>query len=345
METDKVLLTSPRGFCAGVEMAIKALAALVNAFGAPVYCYHEIVHNKQVVKHFKDYGVIFINSIKEVPKGSILMLSVHGSSPEVQKNAQSISNYLVDSVCPLVTKVHHEVKVRTNKGYHIIYVGHEGHEEAIGTMAVAPKSMHRVESVQDIENLPDFNGDDIALLAQTTLSHNDWEEVADAAKEKYPNMWLPGKSDLCFATTNRQAALKNIIDRCDAFIVVGSANSSNTQALEKISREMGCPEVYRINKASELPEKITGTVGVTAGASAPEELVEEVVALLNPKNGIEEISVTTEEEYFPPPRQLRTLISNVCSFAAAGLGGNLPDAMNADLEVTASQVLATMNSA
>lgn len=344
MEIDKVLLASPRGFCAGVEMAIKALAALVNAFGAPVYCYHEIVHNKQVVRRFEKYGVIFVNHIDEVPKGSPLMLSAHGSSPEVQEKAKSISNYLVDSVCPLVTKVHHEVKVRTNKGYRIIYVGHDGHEEAIGTMAVAPKAMHRVESIEDVNALPHFE-EDVALLAQTTLSHSDWEEVAETAKEKYPKMWMPGRSDLCFATTNRQAALREIVASCDAVVVVGSANSSNTLALEKISKEVGCPKVFRVNNASELPDNLSGTVGVTAGASAPEEVVTEVLNFLNPKNGIEEISVTTEDEYFPPPRQLRKLISNVCGFAAAGVGGNIPDAMSADLEIDASRVLETMESA
>lgn len=341
MEINKVLLASPRGFCAGVEMAIKALAALVKAFDEPVYCYHEIVHNKQIVERFEKHGVVFVSDIDEVPEGAPLMLSAHGSAPEVQQKAAKVSKYLVDSVCPLVTKVHHEVKVRTNKGYHIIYVGHDGHEEAVGTIAVAPQAIHRVEKIEDVKNLPDFE-EDVALLAQTTLSHSDWKEVADTAKEKYPKMWMPGRSDLCFATTNRQDALKKIVGKCDVMVVVGSSNSSNTLALEKISKEMGCPEVYRINHASELPNTLFGVVGVTAGASAPEELVKEVLDTLNPKNGIEEVSVTNEDEYFPPPRQLRTLISSVCGFAAAGLGGKVPNAMNSDREINASQVLGSM---
>ncbi len=346
MNVDRVMLASPRGFCAGVEMAIKALAALVNAFGPPVYCYHEIVHNKQVVKRFEKYGVIFVDSIEEVPENAHLMLSAHGSAPEVLARAQSLSEYLVDSVCPLVTKVHHEVKVRANKGYSIIYVGHEGHEEAVGTMAVAPESIHRVESLKDVDSLPEFDsGKNVALLAQTTLSHSDWAEIANKAKDKYPDMWTPGRSDLCFATTNRQAALRTILEKCDAMVVVGSANSSNTLALEKIAKELGCPQVFRVNKAAELPHNLSGIVGVTAGASAPEELVSEVLEFLNPQNGIEEISVTTEDEYFPPPRQLRTLIASVSGFAAAGLGGQLPNAMSADRQVNASQVLATMESA
>lgn len=339
MEIDKVLLASPRGFCAGVEMAIKALATMIRAFGAPVYCYHEIVHNKQVVKRFEDLGVIFINDISEVPPNCPLMLSAHGSAPEVQKQAKARSSYFVDSVCPLVTKVHHEVKVRSQKGYQIIYVGHEGHEEAVGTMSVSPESTHRVDSAQDIDSLPEFEGD-VALLAQTTLSHNDWVEVQEAAMEKYPNMWIPGKSDLCFATTNRQTALKAIVEKCGAIVVVGSGNSSNTLALEKISKEMGCPRVFRISKASELPDNLTGIVGVTAGASAPEELVQEVLSLLNPKDGIEEISVTIEDEYFPPPRQLRSLLTNVCGFAAAGVGGKIPESV--DPKIDATKILISM---
>lgn len=322
-------------------MAIKALVTLVNTFEPPIYCYHEIVHNKQVVKRFEKAGVIFVDDLDEVPPNSALMLSAHGSAPEVRKKAEEVSSYLVDSVCPLVTKVHHEVKVRTQKGYRIIYVGHEGHEEAVGTMAVAPEAIHRVESVQDVQALPDFEGD-VALLAQTTLSHNDWKAVQETAKEKYPDMWIPEKSDLCFATTNRQAALKAIVKKCDAVVIVGSENSSNTLALEKISVEMDCPKVYRVNSASELPDDLNGIVAVTAGASAPEELVSEVLNTLNPENGTEEVLLTNEDEYFPPPRQLRNLILSVSGFSAAGLGGKMPDAMSADLKIDATQMLASM---
>ena len=158
MSTDEVLLASPRGFCAGVEMAIKALAWMVRAFDAPVYCYHEIVHNKIVVDRFKDMGVVFVDSIDEVPEGRPIMLSAHGSAPDVVAAARARGSYVVDSVCPLVTKVHHEVKVRAGKGYSIVYVGHEGHEEAVGTMAVAPGSIHRVESIAEVDALPQFDG-------------------------------------------------------------------------------------------------------------------------------------------------------------------------------------------
>ena len=238
VDVERVLLAEPRGFCAGVEMAIKALAWMVRSFPAPVYCYHEIVHNKIVVQRFEDQGVIFVDDIADVPLGSPIMLSAHGSAPEVVIAARERGSYVVDSVCPLVTKVHHEVKVRAGKGFHIVYVGHDGHEEAVGTMAVAPQSISRVESVEEVDALPQF-GRPVALLAQTTLSHRDWEGVAVAVRDKFPDAWLPGRSDLCFATTNRQSALMAMASRCDVIVVIGSVNSSNTRALEKLAREAG----------------------------------------------------------------------------------------------------------
>lgn len=306
MAVDKVLLASPRGFCAGVEMAIKALAWMVRSFDEPVYCYHEIVHNKIVVDRFVEKGVVFVDSIDEVPQGSPIMLSAHGSAPEVVAAARSRGSYVVDAVCPLVTKVHHEVKTRAGKGFHIVYVGHEGHEEAVGTMAVAPHAITRVESVEEVNALPEFD-QPVAMLAQTTLSHREWNEVAVQVKSRFPNVWTPGRSDLCFATTNRQSALTSIAPRVDAFIVIGSSNSSNTRALERLATESGCQQVYRVNSANELPDSLSGTVGVTAGASAPEELVLGVLARLAPINGVEEVFVTDEDEYFPPPRNIRDL--------------------------------------
>ena len=306
MAVEKVLLASPRGFCAGVEMAIKALAWMVRSFDSPVYCYHEIVHNKIVVDRFVAQGVIFVDSIDDVPDGSPIMLSAHGSAPDVVSAARSRGSYVVDAVCPLVTKVHHEVKTRASKGFHIVYVGHEGHEEAIGTMAVAPASISRVQSIEEVDALPIFDKP-IAMLAQTTLSHREWNEVAVHVRERFPDVWTPGRSDLCFATTNRQSALMSIAPRVDAFIIIGSSNSSNTRALERLAIEAGCPRVHRVNSADELPRDLSGTVGVTAGASAPEELVEGVLALLSPRLGVEEVLVTDEDEYFPPPRNIRDL--------------------------------------
>ena len=322
MAVRKVLLASPRGFCAGVEMAIKALAWMVRSFDGPVYCYHEIVHNKVVVDRFTERGVVFVDDISEVPEGSPIMLSAHGSAPEVVAAARARGSYVVDAVCPLVTKVHHEVKTRAGKGFHIVYVGHEGHEEAVGTMAVAPDSISRVESRAEVDALPEFD-EPLALLAQTTLSHREWQEVAVHVRERFPDVWTPGRSDLCFATTNRQSALVSIAPRVDAFIVIGSSNSSNTRALERLAIEAGCTRVLRVNSADELPDDLEGIVGVTAGASAPEELVQGVLTRLAPIEGTEEVLVTDEDEYFPPPRNIRDLQGAIDTVVTAMSGGSL----------------------
>jgi len=324
-------------------MAIKALAWMVRSFDAPVYCYHEIVHNQRVVQRFEDLGVVFVDDIDEVPRGRPVMLSAHGSAPEVVTAARERGGFVVDAVCPLVTKVHHEVKVRSGKGYSIVYIGHDGHEEAVGTMAVAPDAVHRVESIEEVEALPAFETP-VALLAQTTLSHRDWAEVADATKRRFPETWMPGRSDLCFATTNRQSALMNIAERCDAVVVIGSANSSNTVALEKLARAAGCPRVYRINDPGELPDDLNGTVGVTAGASAPEELVDAVLARLSPRDGVEEVRITDEDEYFPPPRNLRELLTAIDVVGSLGLGGDPIDRVTADdRSLPASSVLSELS--
>jgi 4-hydroxy-3-methylbut-2-enyl diphosphate reductase len=324
MAVDRVLLAAPRGYCAGVEMAIKALSWMVRVFEPPVYCYHEIVHNQIVVDRFRALGVVFVDDIADVPAGAPLMLSAHGSAPEVVEAARVHGGVVVDAVCPLVTKVHHEVKVRAGKGYTVLYVGHEGHDEAVGTMAVAPESVRLVERESDVDALADVEGP-VALLAQTTLRHDDWAGVKARAEERFPEMWMPGRSDLCFATTNRQSALKAIASRAGAMIVIGSSNSSNTLALERVARAAGCERVFRVNSADELPDDLTGTVGVTAGASAPEELVRSVIDRLAPVEGVEEVHVTDEDEYFPPPRELRELLP--------------ADALANDRSVAASDVL------
>ena len=342
MNVDRVLLAQPRGFCAGVEMAIKALAWMVRSFPTPVYCYHEIVHNQIVVERFQALGVVFVDDIADVPEGSPIMLSAHGSAPEVVTAARARGSYVVDSVCPLVTKVHHEVKVRAGKGFRIVYVGHEGHEEAVGTIAVAPDSISRVESIAEVAALPSFD-EPVALLAQTTLSHRDWHEVAEAVKVRFPGTWMPGRSDLCFATTNRQSALMAIAPRCDAIVVIGSANSSNTRALERLAIQAGAPRVHRVNHATELPDDLAGVVGVTAGASAPEELVEAVLTRLAPRDGVEHVRITDEDEYFPPPRNIRDLQAAIGTAAAVLLGGAASrSAFTADRNLAASDILTAL---
>ena len=255
---ERVLLAEPRGFCAGVEMAIKALAWMVRSFPAPVYCYHEIVHNQLIVERFERQGVVFVDDIADVPPGNPIMLSAHGSAPAVIAAARERGSYVVDSVCPLVTKVHHEVRVRAGKGYRVVYVGHAGHEEAVGTMAVAPDAMSRVESVADVEALDDFD-EPVALLAQTTLSHRDWGDVAVAVKRRFPDAWTPGRSDLCFATTNRQSALMAVAERCDAIVVIGSANSSNTRGAREARRRVRlrprCPCRHGRRGARRIPRR------------------------------------------------------------------------------------------
>ena len=324
-------------------MAIKALAWMVRAFDPPVYCYHEIVHNQIVVDAFRSQGVHFVDDIDEVPAGRPIMLSAHGSAPEVVASARQRGSFVVDSVCPLVTKVHHEVKVRAAKGYRIVYVGHEGHEEAVGTMAVAPDAIDRVESIAEVDALPQHDGA-VALLAQTTLSHRDWEGVAVRVKERFPDVWTPGRSDLCFATTNRQSSLLAMAERCDAIVVIGSANSSNTTALARLATDAGCQHVVRVNTAEELTDDLQGVVGVTAGASAPEQLVREVLERLAPTNGIELVRVTEEDEYFPPPRNIRELQAAIESASTVLLGGGvLTSPKMDDRSLSASAVLASLD--
>jgi 4-hydroxy-3-methylbut-2-enyl diphosphate reductase len=350
---DKVLLAEPRGFCAGVEMAIKALAWMVRAFEPPVYCYHEIVHNRLVVDRFAEMGVVFVDDIDEVPAGAPLMLSAHGSAPEVVDAARTQGRYVVNAVCPLVTKVHHEAKVRARKGYTILYVGHAGHDEAVGTLAVAPGAIRLVERADDVDHVVSTvtDPDHVAVLAQTTLAQNEWADVLERARGRFPTLWTASRNDLCFATTNRQQALTEIARRADAVVVIGSANSSNTIALAKVARDAGCALVLRVDGPDELDLGVLGgarVVGVTAGASAPEELVSAVIERLAPREGVEPVRVTEEDEYFPPPRELRELIPALDAMAALLLGGD-PVAARAprgpftdDRALDASNVLASL---
>jgi 4-hydroxy-3-methylbut-2-enyl diphosphate reductase len=327
-------------------MAIKALSWMVRVFDPPVYCYHEIVHNRAVVERFRAMGVVFIDDVADAPPAAPLMLSAHGTAPSVLAAARARGGVVVDAVCPLVTKVHHELKVRAGKGYTVIYVGHHGHDEAVGTMAVAPEAVRLVEDEDEVAALDLPEGTPVALLAQTTLSQHDWRGVLEATRDRYPELWMPGRSDLCFATTNRQDALSAIAPRADAVVVIGSPNSSNTVALVKMAAAAGCPRVLRVNGADELPDDLSGVVGVTAGASAPEELVAAVLARLDPADGVEEVSVGAEDEYFPPPAELRHLLRGVVAAVSATLGGPVEPGplLTEDRDLPASEVLATLGS-
>jgi len=344
MTVRRVLLANPRGFCAGVEMAIKALSWMVRVFDPPVYCYHEIVHNQVVVDRFRAKGVVFVDDVESVPPGAPLMLSAHGTAPEVVAAARGRGGVVIDAVCPLVTKVHHELKVRADRGYTVLYVGHAGHDEAVGTIAVAPGSVRLVEHEGDVGSLDLDPGSPVALLAQTTLSQHDWQGVLDAARDRFPSLWMPRRSDLCFATTNRQDALSAIAPRCDAVVVIGSDNSSNTVALVKMAMAAGCPRVVRVNGVEEVPDDLEGVVGVTAGASAPEELVSAVIERLAPVEGVEDVVVTGEDEYFPPPAELRHLLRGMAAALSIGLGTPIDSGplLAEDRDVLASSVLETL---
>lgn len=326
---ERVIVCDPRGFCAGVEMAIKALGWMLRVFEPPVYCYHEIVHNKLVVDEFEAAGVIFVDDVAEVPPGAPVMLSAHGSAPEVADSASDEHRVVVDAVCPLVTKVHHEARVRANKGFDIIYIGHAGHDEAVGTLAEAPEAMSLVEDVADVNALEIGADRDVALLAQTTLAHGEWAEILERAGERFPDLWTPGRSDLCFATTNRQAAVTEVAPEVDLMLVIGSENSSNTQALVRTALAAGCPRAVRIESAADISDALIAgarNVAVTAGASAAENVVSDVVERLGAAE-VTERRVTEEDEYFPLPRELRELIRALVT--AVGLSLGAPDTAKA----------------
>ncbi len=340
----KIVLAEPRGFCAGVEMAIKALTWMVQTFDEDVYCFHEIVHNATVVNAFEDAGVIFVDDIADVPDGAPIMLSAHGSAPEVVEAARAKSAVLVDAVCPLVTKVHHEVKKMARDGFDILYVGHEGHDEAVGTIAEAPEAITLVEPER---GLGDFEAKDpakVALLAQTTLGMYEWDGVHSAALARYPELATARKSDLCYATTNRQSAVQRLSEQADVILVVGSDNSSNTQALVRVAQAEGSA-AYRVDGPQDIdPDWIKpgDVVGVTAGASAPDQLVRAVIAAVDGDAEVETLRVTSEDEYFPLPRDLRGFLSAIQAAVEAGYAARRPGEsglLERDREWTAADAL------
>jgi 4-hydroxy-3-methylbut-2-en-1-yl diphosphate reductase len=307
----KVILANPRGFCAGVNMAIETLETSLQLFGTPLYVYHEIVHNRPVVERFRGKGVVFVDSIDEIPDGATVLYSAHGVAPLIRQESQARNLRAIDATCPLVTKVHNEAIRYARDGYTIILIGHEGHDEVIGTMGEAPHAMILVENISDVEKL-DLPADaTLAYLTQTTLSVDETVGIIDALKKRFPAIKGPAKADICYATQNRQEAVKELSRSARVVIVLGSQNSSNSQRLAEIAHLEG-KSAHLIDSVAELqPDwfRPDDTVLVTAGASAPEENVQAVVEYLRKNFGADVESHVVREEHvsFPLPRELRSL--------------------------------------
>jgi len=310
----KIILANPRGFCAGVNMAIESLDRALELFGAPIYAYHEIVHNRPVVERFRKLGVVFVESIDEIPEGATVLYSAHGVAPAIRGASARRRLRAIDATCPLVTKVHLEAVRYARERYHIVLIGHEGHDEVVGTMGEAPESITLVETAEDGERLDIGNPARIAYLTQTTLSVDDAERIIRALKTKFPNIAGPAKEDICYATQNRQDAVKQLVDEADVVLVLGSQNSSNSQRLREIGVEAG-KSAHLIDGVHEIRDEWFETgdvVLVTAGASAPEEVVQGCLDHLERRFGavVEDRVVREEDVHFPLPKGLRILAAN-----------------------------------
>ena len=306
----RVLLAAPRGYCAGVDRAVIAVEKALDHYGAPVYVRKEIVHNKHVVTGLEKRGAIFVDEVDEVPEGSTLVFSAHGVSPAVVKASEARGLNTIDATCPLVTKVHREVQRFAAEEYDILLIGHEGHEEVEGTAGEAPDHVQLVDGLEGIENAKVKDPKKVIWLSQTTLSVDETMETVLKLREKFPTLQNPPSDDICYATQNRQVAIKKVGSESDLVLVIGSANSSNTVRLVEVALEAGAKAAYRIDYASEIKEEWfegVETVGVSSGASAPEELVDEVLEYLEKRQFGKPIEITTAEEdvQFSLPKELR----------------------------------------
>jgi 4-hydroxy-3-methylbut-2-en-1-yl diphosphate reductase len=307
----KIILANPRGFCAGVNMAIDSLEKALELFGTPLYVYHEIVHNRHVVERFSRRGVVFVDRIEDIPSGAHVLYSAHGIAPAIRQASQERNLHAIDATCPLVTKVHLEAIRFAKEGYTILLIGHEGHDEVLGTIGEAPENIRLVQDAQEVEAL-DLPADaKVAYLTQTTLSVDDADLVIAALRKRFPQITGPSRDDICYATQNRQEAVKDLVPEADLVIVLGSQNSSNSLRLAELARGLGKP-AYLIDAVHELqPEWLAGVdkVLITAGASAPEDVVQECVAYLEQHYGATVESRTIREEHvnFPLPKELRSL--------------------------------------
>jgi 4-hydroxy-3-methylbut-2-en-1-yl diphosphate reductase len=348
MTNPHVVLAEPSGFCAGVESAVKSLAWMVVLHRPPVFCVHDVVHNEDVVRRFERLGVRFVDDPDDAPPGVPVVLSAHGSAPDTVQRAARRASVMVDAVCPLVTKVHHEIRSRSRaRSSVVLYVGHPGHDEAVGAMAQAPDSVVAVAMPEDVRAAAVPDGATVAVLAQTTLAHDDWHDVVAAARRRFGEVWLPPRDDLCFATTNRQAAARALAERCHAVVVVGSATSSNTRALADTARRAGCPTVVRVAGPDGLPADLLvglppsrAVVGVTAGASTPADAVDGVVHALRPWR-VDRLKLTEEDEYFPLARPVRQVLRELAR--QGRLSPALHDAFVNDRATRAADLLARID--
>jgi 4-hydroxy-3-methylbut-2-en-1-yl diphosphate reductase len=307
----RIILANPRGFCAGVNMAIESLDRALQLFGAPLYVYHEIVHNRPVVERFRKRGVVFVDDISEIPEGAHVLYSAHGVAPAIREASIQRRLHAIDATCPLVTKVHLEAVRFAREGYLIILIGHEGHDEVLGTMGEAPANIRLVQDTKDVERLelpPDAK---VAYLTQTTLSVDDAEVIIAALRRRFPHIVGPSRDDICYATQNRQEAVKELVPQADVVLVLGSQNSSNSMRLAEIAQSYQ-KKAYLVDGVKDIDDRWfrrEDTVLITAGASAPEEVVEECVAHLQNHFGATVESRTVREEHvsFPLPRELRVL--------------------------------------
>ncbi len=312
---EKVLLVRPRGFCAGVVRAVDIVEEALQ-ITQPVYVRKEIVHNKHVVETLRQKGAIFVDELSEVPDGTpdnpvICIFSAHGVSPAVREEARAKNLFVIDATCPLVTRVHLQAIRYAKQGYSIALIGHAGHEEVEGTMGQAPAAMHLIVDLEDVEKLQVADESKIVVLSQTTLSVDDTREISQALKAKFPQLLVPAKGDICYATTNRQAAVKDLAPRCELILVVGAQNSSNSQRLREVAQDCGT-RAFLINDSTEIRDEWfenVRTVGISAGASAPEVLVKGVLENLKSRGAtqIELLDVIPEDVFFPLPKELKTL--------------------------------------
>jgi len=308
----KILLAAPRGFCAGVDRAIDIVELALQKYGAPVYVRHEIVHNRYVVESLKAKGAVFVEELDEIPDTNApVIFSAHGVPKSVPAAAESRNMFYIDATCPLVSKVHIEAERLHARGYDILLIGHDGHPEVVGTIGQLPDgAVTLIETVADANNYEARDPEKLAFVTQTTLSVDDTAEIVDALKARFPNIVGPHKEDICYATTNRQAAVKVIAPQTDALLVIGAPNSSNSQRLVEVGRSAGCSVSHLVQRAGDIPwADLDGvsSVGITAGASAPEALVEEIIDALRERYelSIETVTTATEDVTFKIPRALQ----------------------------------------